>query len=159
MNKVHSVSTVLNTDKCLTITKLLDHFICDWILENWPNCHTRPIPFNCPANGYTCTLHIHSAITRLGWLVCFSRVSFANPVNSWLRQWDPWRVLHGSHGSEIHPSDRETSFRPFKHVWGLWLALLGLIASSNSVNRGFNPPPASQLPPLLTPPLLPAHPL
>ena len=69
-----------------------------------------------PANGYTCT-HIHSAITRLGWLVCFSRASFTNPVNSWIRQWDPWRVLHGRHGSEIHPSDSEASFRPSKHVW------------------------------------------
>ena len=35
-----------------------------------------------PANGYTCTLHIHSEITRLGGLVCFSRASFADPVNS-----------------------------------------------------------------------------
>ena len=34
------------------------------------------------ANGYTCTLHIHSAITMLGGLVCFSRVSFADPVSS-----------------------------------------------------------------------------
>ena len=48
-----------------------------------------------PANGYTCTLHIHNAITRLGRLVCFSRASFANPVNLRLRQWDPWRTLHG----------------------------------------------------------------
>ena len=35
-----------------------------------------------PANGYTCTLHIHSAITRLGLLVCFSRASLAGPVKS-----------------------------------------------------------------------------
>ena len=35
-----------------------------------------------PANGHTRTLHIHSAITRLGGPVCFSRASFANPVNS-----------------------------------------------------------------------------
>ena len=70
-----------------------------------------------PANGYTCTLHIQSAITRLGWLVCFSRASFANPVNSWLRQWDPLGVLHGRHGSKIHPSDGETSLTPFKHFW------------------------------------------
>ena len=35
-----------------------------------------------PANGYTCTLHIHSTIARLGGLVCFSRVCFTNPVNS-----------------------------------------------------------------------------
>ena len=70
-----------------------------------------------PANSYTCTLHIQSAITRLGWLVCFSKVSFADPVNSWLRQWDPWGALHGRHGSEIHSSDGETSLTPFKHVW------------------------------------------
>ena len=68
-----------------------------------------------PANGYTCTLHIHSAIIRLGWLVCFSR--FAGSVNSQLRQWDSWRVLHGRHGSEIYPSDRETSLTSLKHVW------------------------------------------
>ena len=44
------------------------YFICDWILEKRPNCHTRPIPINfiVPANDYTSTLHIHSAITRLG---------------------------------------------------------------------------------------------
>ena len=35
-----------------------------------------------PANGHTHTLHIHSAITRLGELVCFSIASFADPVNS-----------------------------------------------------------------------------
>ena len=34
------------------------------------------------ANGHTHTLHIHSAITRLGGLVCFSRASLADPVNS-----------------------------------------------------------------------------
>ena len=39
--------------------------ICDWLLENRPNCHTWPIPFIGPANGYTHTLHIHSAIIRL----------------------------------------------------------------------------------------------
>ena len=42
-----------------------------------------------PATGYTRTLHNHSAITRLGRLVCFPRVSLANPLNSQLRQWDP----------------------------------------------------------------------
>ena len=76
-----------------------------------------PFHFIDPANGYTCTLHIHSAIIRLGWLVCFSKVSFAHPVNLWLRQWDPCRVLHGRHGSEIHLIDREMSLMPFKHVW------------------------------------------
>ena len=55
---------------------------CDWILENPPNCHTMPIPLYWPSNGYTCTLHIHSANTRLSRLVCLSRASFVNPVNS-----------------------------------------------------------------------------
>ena len=54
---------------------------CDWILENRPNCHTRFIAFIGTANGYTHTLHIHSAITGLGYLVCFSGASFADPVN------------------------------------------------------------------------------
>ena len=35
---------------------------------------------------YIHALPIHSAITRLGWLVCFSWVSLANPVNSWWKQ-------------------------------------------------------------------------
>ena len=39
-----------------------------------------PFHFIGPANGYTHTLHIHSAITRLGGLVCFSRSSkFCQP--------------------------------------------------------------------------------
>ena len=70
-----------------------------------------------PANAYTHTLHIRTAIIRLGWLVCFSRVTFADPVNSWLGQWDPWRALHGRHGCEIHLMDGETSITPFKRVW------------------------------------------
>ena len=75
-----------------------------------------------PANGYTHTLHIHTAIVRLGWLVCFSRATFADPVNSWLGQWDPWRVLHGRHGCEIYLRDGETSITPFKRVWAYdWL--------------------------------------
>ena len=35
-----------------------------------------------PANAHTRTLHIHSAITKFGGLVCFSRASFSDPVNS-----------------------------------------------------------------------------
>ena len=70
-----------------------------------------------PANSYSHTLHIHTAIIRLVWLVCFSRATFADPVNSWLGQWDPWRALHGRHGCEIHPRDRDTSIMPFEHVW------------------------------------------
>ena len=103
-----------------------------------------------PANGYTCTPHVHSAITGHGWLVCFSRASFANPVNSSLRQWNPWRALGGRHGCEIHPRDRETSINTIQACLGLWLELLGPIASPNSPNR-FNLPPASHPPPLPTP--------
>ena len=91
--------------------------IYDWIFENWPNSHTRPIHFIGPANGYSCTLHIHRAITSLDWLVWFCRASFADSVNSILRQWDPWRMLHGRHGSKMHPRDRKMSLTPSKHVW------------------------------------------
>ena len=125
-------------------------FICDRILENQPNCHTIGLfHFIGPTNGYTYTLHIHSAIIRLGWMVCFTRVSFSDPVNPWLRQWDPWRALHGRHGSEIHSRDRETSISyAIQACLCLWLALLGPIASPNSPNGWFNLPPASHPPPI-----------
>ena len=67
---------------------------------------------------------------------------------------DPLRVLHGRHGSEIYPSGSEAFLRPSKHVWGIWLALLGLIASPNSPNRGFSLPPSAHPPLLLTHPLI-----
>ena len=96
--------------------------ICDWNLENRPNCHTIGLfHYIGPANDYTCTLHIYSAIIRLTWLVCFSAASFANPINSQLRRWDLLKVLHGRHGSEIHPSERETSLMPSNHVWAYGL--------------------------------------
>ena len=100
-----------------------------------------------PANGYTCTLHIHSAITRLGGLVCFSRVSFADPVNSSLRQWDPRGALHGL---KFTPVMEDVSYA-IQACLGLWLALLGPIASPNSPNGRFNPPPASHPSPPPTP--------
>ena len=65
---------------------------------------------------------------------------------------DPLRALHGRHGSEIQAGGSETSLRPCKDVWGIWLALLALIASPNSPNRGFNlPPSAHHLLPLTLP--------
>ena len=39
-----------------------NEFICDWILENQLKCQFH---FIGPANSYTHTLPIHSAITRL----------------------------------------------------------------------------------------------
>ena len=34
----------------------------------------------------------------------------------------PMVVLHGRHGSEIHPSDGKISLTPFKYVWAYgWL--------------------------------------
>ena len=50
--------------------------------KNQQNCDRRSIPFIGPANSYTHTLPIHSAITRLDQLVYISRSSFANCVNS-----------------------------------------------------------------------------
>ena len=41
----------------------IDIDICNLILENLPNCHTRPIPFLL--TQLMATLVLHSAITRL----------------------------------------------------------------------------------------------
>ena len=105
-----------------------------------------------PANDYTL---IHYTYTvqlpaLFNWSAFLEQVlptSFANPVNSQLRQWDSWRALHGRHGSEIHPSDSKTSLRPSKHVWAYGWHLLDLyVASSNIPNGGFNLPLAIQPP-------------
>ena len=69
------------------------------------------------------------------------------PCKFMTETWDPWRALHGRHGSEIHPSDRETSVSTVQACLGLWLALLGPIASPNGPNGRFNPPPPSHPPP------------
>ena len=70
------------------------------------------------ANGYMHTLPIHNAIIRLGWMIWFSRMSFADYVNSWLKQWVPWRAPHGRHWSEIHPSGSEMSLSMFGPMAG-----------------------------------------
>ena len=94
--------------------------ICDWILENRLSCHTAWAysMFIGPVNSYTHTLPIHSAITRLGWLVCFSRASFADHANSRLRKsivpvegTDQWKVWFSS------STDRDTSLKPSEHVY------------------------------------------
>ena len=106
-----------------------------------------------PVKGHTCTLHIRSAITRLGGPVCFSRTSFPDPVNSSLRQWDPWVALHGRHGSEIHPSDGDTSLMPFKHVWVYgwhfwdpWLAQTVPMEDLTHIWLPTHPPPTYNIP-------------
>ena len=96
------------------------------------------------ANSHTYALTIHSALTRLGWLVCYFSVSFTNHVNSQLRQQDPWR----RHGSEIVPSGSEISLRFSKNVWA-YGCTSWILVSPNSLNKGFNQHPTSHpsLPP------------
>ena len=106
-----------------------------------------------PANSHTHTLPVHCCINGLSWLVCFSRHGFADRVKSRLRQWDPWRALDGRYGYDIHPCVGETSLKALQLCLGLWLALLGLIATPNSPVGRCPPPPASH------PPLHPPHPL
>ena len=103
-------------------------------------------------NSHTHTLPMHCCINGLSWLVCFSRAGFADRVKSWLRQWDPWRALDGRYGSDIHPCVGETSLKALQSCLGLWLVLLGHIATPSSPIGRYNPPPASYLPTLPFPP-------
>ena len=107
-----------------------------------------------PANSHTHALSMHCCITGLSWLVCFSRAGFADRVKSWLRQWDLWRALDGRYGSDIHPCVGETSLKAFQSCLGLWLALLGLIATPNSPIGRYNYITRLRLPirPLYPPP-------
>ena len=112
---------------------------------------------NCILLAQLIATLMHCCIAGLSWLVCFSRAGFANRVKSQLRQWDPWRALDGSYGSDIHPCVGETSLKALQSCLGLWLALLGLIATPNSPIARCNLPPASHPPhPPPTPP--PSHP-
>ena len=43
------LSTALDFVLCFMREELIVLYICDWILENRPNCHTRPIPFYWPS--------------------------------------------------------------------------------------------------------------
>ena len=61
-----------------------------------------------PANSHTHTPSMHCCNTRFSCVVCFSRANFADHVKSRLRQWNPWRVLDGRYGSDIHPCASET---------------------------------------------------
>ena len=103
--------------------------------EYWKTDHVRTfgqLLFIGPANSHTHTLPVHCCINGLSRLVCFSRHGFADRVKSRLRQWDPWRALDGRYGSDIHPCVGETSLKALQSCLGLWLALLGLIATPNS---------------------------
>ena len=104
-----------------------------------------------PTNSHTHTLPdvpVHCCINELSWLVYFSRAGFADHVKSQLRQWDPWRALDGSYGSDIHPCVGDMSLKALQSCLGLWLALFGLIATPNSPIGRYNPPLASH-PPLI----------
>ena len=122
----------IGTDNVATCT-------CHWILENWPNCHTKPIYYILLAQLIV-TLPVHSAITRLDWLVCFPRVSFSDHI---IHNWD--NRTYGEH----YMKGMGLKFTPGP------LTVFGLMAGPswthsytiNSPNGGFNthltahPPP------------------
>ena len=129
----HHVRLLQNNYKCLHFIYVTGFWKTDWI-----------VTLDSRANGYTCTLHIHIAITRVGWLVYFSRANFADPVNSWVNS---WRALHGRDGSEIQPSDREMSLMPSKdvwaygwHFWDSWLVQTALMKSLTCLWLPTHPP-------------------
>ena len=119
-----------------------------YVTGYWKTDHVRTfgqLLFIGPTNSHAHTLPVHCCINGLSWLVCFSRHGFADHVKSRLRQWDPWRALDGRYGSDIHPCIGETSLKALQSCLGLWLALLGHIATPNGPVGGFNP--ASSFPP------------
>ena len=46
-----------------------------------------------------------------------------------MRQWGPWRALDGKYGSHIHPCVSEASLKAIHACLGLWLVVIGLIAT------------------------------
>ena len=99
-----------------------------------------------PTNSYTHTLPMYCCIDMLSWLVCFSAAGFADHVKSRPRQWGPWRVLDGRYGSDIYPYVSKASLKVLQVCLGLWLVVLGLIATPNNPIGRYNLPPASHPP-------------
>ena len=92
--------------------------ICDWILENRPNCHTKP-SYSILFAHLMATLVYYTYTVQLPGLVDWS--AFLEQVlltcKCMTETMGPVGALHGRHGFEIHPSDGEMSLTPFKHVW------------------------------------------
>ena len=146
-----SFSLSLSPNKLMYMPNLtqLTFYIIIYVTGYWKTDHNvtlGQLHFIGPANSHTHTLSMHHCIIGLSWLVCFSRAGFADRVKSWLRQWDPWRALDGRCGSGIHPCVGETSLKALQSCLGLWLTLLGLIATPNGPIGWCNPPPASHPP-------------
>ena len=92
-------------------------------------------------------------------LVCFSRLGFANHVNSQLRQQDLWRALLGRHGSAMDHCGSETSLRPSKHVWTYRWNLLDLRPVQIVLKEGLTCLQRPTLPHHPPHPLQPTYPL
>ena len=69
------------------------------------------------ANSHSHALPIYRAITRFGWLVCFSRASFTDHVISLLGKQDPWRTLHGTMGLKFSPVVVRCLLGSLEHIW------------------------------------------
>ena len=96
--------------------------ICDWILENWPKCYTRPTTL---ANTATLIYYLCKvALPGLANWSTFSRASFANHVKLRLRHWGLQGAPDGRYGSKTGPSVSEISVRLSRLVWAYnWLLL------------------------------------
>ena len=110
-------------------------------------------------NGHNHALPMHYCIDGLRWLVCFYGAGFADHVKSRLRQWSPWRVLDGRCGSDINPCVGEASLESLQVCLGLWLVVLGLIATQTVLLEGITCLLLSTHPQLPSHTLPPAHPL
>ena len=106
---------------------------------------------------YPCTVAIPGLAA---WSAFLEQIFPTMWSHDWHNGTDPRRALDGRYAwvwysplSVLMTS--VTSPRPFQACQGLWLALLGLIATPNSPIGRNNPPPASHPPP---PPTPPTHP-
>ena len=76
-----------------------------------PNVTLAQLHFISPANSHTHTLPMHCCINGLSYLVCFSRVGFADHVKSRLRRWGQWRALDMRYKSDSHLCVGEMSLK------------------------------------------------
>ena len=95
------------------LSALLNSSICDWILENQPNCHTRSIPFYWPSYR----LHLYTTLTLYPYRAWLTGLLFQSEFcQPWKFMTETMEPMEGM-GVKFTTTIGRCVLTPFKHVW------------------------------------------
>ena len=95
--------------QCVYLVNILQpvqYHICDWILENWPNCHTRPSYSILLAQLIATLIHYPLTVPLLDftdWSAFLEPVLL--PCKFMIETMVPWKTLHGRNDTPLRSSE------------------------------------------------------